>query len=386
MPATTVLSPASTGFRTANRVALVYCLLGSLGSSIAAQTDPGPEITGQKIYESACVACHGGDGRGAPQAQVGFEDPLPDFSDCSFASREPAQDWELVVREGGPARRFSRVMPAFGQSLSREQITQVVAYVQSFCTDASWPRGELNLPRALATEKAFLEDEAVLEAAWVTRRGERSVAGTVIYEKRIGARAQWEVALPVVSRERPGAAGGGFTGFELGDVALGLKRSMYHSSSAIVSLAAEVKIPSGDVETGLGSGTFLVEPSVLAGFALPANAFVQLQGGIELPANRSRAEREVFWRGAVGTTFAADVRAISPMIEIEGARELIRGAPIEWAVIPQVQIALSRRQHILANIGLRLPVGSGASRGDRPRELVAYILWDWFDGGLLAGW
>ena len=39
-----------------------------------------------------------------------------------------------------------------------------MGYIRSLCTDDNWPRGELNLPRALLTEKAYPEDEWVVEA------------------------------------------------------------------------------------------------------------------------------------------------------------------------------------------------------------------------------
>jgi mono/diheme cytochrome c family protein len=40
--------------------------------------------TGRALYESACAACHGIDGRGAPPAMLGFDVPVPDFTNCSF--------------------------------------------------------------------------------------------------------------------------------------------------------------------------------------------------------------------------------------------------------------------------------------------------------------
>jgi hypothetical protein len=46
-------------------------------------------------------------------------------------------------------------------------------------------------------------------------------------------------------------------------------------------------------------------------------------------------------------------------------------------------MSLSKRQHILANFGMRLPI---TDRASRPRQFVAYLLWDWFDGGFLDGW
>ena len=42
--------------------------------------------------------------------------------------------------------------------------------MRGFCTRTSWPRGELNLPRALITDKAYPEDEAVITTT-VNARG-----------------------------------------------------------------------------------------------------------------------------------------------------------------------------------------------------------------------
>lgn len=42
--------------------------------------------------------------------------PVPDFSDWRFAPREANADWSAIVHQGGPARGFSRVMPAFGDA------------------------------------------------------------------------------------------------------------------------------------------------------------------------------------------------------------------------------------------------------------------------------
>ena len=48
---------------------------------------------GEELFRSACAGCHGADGTGLPQVQLGFDTPMPDFTDCSFASREPDADW-----------------------------------------------------------------------------------------------------------------------------------------------------------------------------------------------------------------------------------------------------------------------------------------------------
>lgn len=120
--------------------------------------------TDVELYTAACAACHGDDGRGRTQAEVGFAAPLPDFTDCSFASREPDADWFAVIHEGGPVRAFDRMMPAFGDTLGKSEIDAILRHARTFCVNASWPRGEFNLPRPLFTEKAYPEDETVVTA------------------------------------------------------------------------------------------------------------------------------------------------------------------------------------------------------------------------------
>src|SRR5688572_7970462 len=147
--------------------AAVWMALAStlaVGATAAAQQRPASAKDGAVLYREACAACHGGDGRGAPQSIVGFDTPLPDFADCSFASREPAADWFAIAHDGGPVRAFDRRMPAFGEVLAPDEVARAVDHVQRFCADPAWPRGELNLPRPLVTEKAYPEDEAVMTA------------------------------------------------------------------------------------------------------------------------------------------------------------------------------------------------------------------------------
>lgn len=63
-------------------------------------------------YLESCATCHGPDGRGAPGMPPEFAALLPDFTDCSFATREPDVDRMAVSHGGGPARAFSPIMPA----------------------------------------------------------------------------------------------------------------------------------------------------------------------------------------------------------------------------------------------------------------------------------
>ena len=139
---------------------IIWVCAGST-AGLATRADAGQSTNqseGRALYQSACAACHGTDGRGNTPSTVGFDTPIPDFTDCSFATPEPDADWLAVMHEGGPARAFDRRMPAFGEAVAAAQLQQILDYTRTFCTDPAWPRGELNLPRALVTEKAFPEN------------------------------------------------------------------------------------------------------------------------------------------------------------------------------------------------------------------------------------
>ena len=273
-------------------------------------------------------------------------------------------------------------MPAFGEGLTGAQLETVLAYTRSFCTDPSWPRGELNLPRALVTEKAFPENEAVLTTT-IAASGDGFVGNEFLYEHRLGARSQFEIILPLLVRE--GAGGGWSRG--LGDMAAAVKHVLYHSldRGRIFSVTGEVVLPTGKESRGLGKGVTVFEPFVAFGQILPADGFVQLQAGFELPTDTDIAEREAFWRAALGRTLTEGRfgRSWSPMVEVLAARALEDGARVHWDLVPQVQVTLNRRQHLMVNVGVRVPAND---REGRSTQVITYFLWDWFDGGLFDGW
>jgi hypothetical protein len=222
----------------------------------------------------------------------------------------------------------------------------------------------------------------------VTTEAPVEVSGKLVYETRFGALNQFEVIVPFTVAEagddpmrrddlREGA----------GDMALGVKRTLFHDldSGSIVSVAGEVILPTGDEAEGIGSGTVIFEPFLSVGQEIPAVGFVQLQGGVELPIDRDRATREAFGRVAVGHSFTLGRfgRSVAPMVEVLSARALQSGASFEWDLLPQVQLALSRRQHVSICAGVRVPL---TERDSRALEIMTYLLWDWFDGGLFDGW
>jgi mono/diheme cytochrome c family protein len=355
----------------------------------AATQDSGETRSGKEIYMSACTACHGADGKGQSQSRVGFDLPLPDFTDCNFSTREPDADWTAIVHMGGPVRGFSQIMPAFGSVLSMEEIAKAVGYVRTFCPDNNWPRGDLNLPRPMITEKAFPEDEAVINFGV----GEKldSISGEFVYEQRFGARNQIEFVVPFGWRERPAPGGNGAAeGWtsNLGDVAFGMKRTLFHNSKSgyIFSAAGEIIIPTGDEGAGFGKGTFVFEPFFSFGQIIPQDFFLHSQLGFEFPFKSSKAKSEAFLRLVLGRTFTTGGwwgRAWSPMIEVLASREFVSGEDIVLDIMPEIQVTLSTRQHIMLNVGVRIPV---TETSNRSLQVMVYLLWDWFDGGFFEGW
>jgi len=340
--------------------------------------------TGKEIYMAGCVSCHGPDGRGQSQALAGFEPPptFPDFTDCATSTPEPDVQWRAIISNGGPARAFSQIMPSFKDFLSQEQIGKVIEHLRSLCTEPTWPLGNFNFPRPLITEKAFPENEAVVSGAFNVR-GAPGGGVTAIYERRIGPSGMIELAVPYGVAHDSGG-----THAAPGDIALGYKRKLWSSlpRGSIFSAGGEIIVPTGSRTAGTGGESTVFETFATYGQILPKNGFLQLHTGIELPVHPSVVPRAYYLRTAIGKMFATEGgfgRRWSPMTEFIFDRDLASGAPNHWDIVPQIQIPISKRMHILGNIGLRVPVNNTANR---PRQLVFYLLWEYVDGGLKDGW
>jgi mono/diheme cytochrome c family protein len=337
--------------------------------------------TGKEIFDLACATCHGPDGTGSPRSIVGFDAGVPDFSDCKVTTAEPLGDWFAVIHDGGPVRGLDRHMPAFGDALSAADIDSVIKYIWTFCTDPAWPRGDLNFPRMFFIEKAFPENEAVFTTA-VTAGPSKAVGSEVIYERRFGARNQFEVAIPVDVQQNADAE----WSRGLGDVAVAVRRTFYSSldSGRIFSAGAEMVVPTGKEDAGFGSGFTIYEPFALFGLMLPRGMFLQAQAGIEIPSDHRRGNNEAYWRAGIGGTLAQNGgfgRAWSPMVEVLWARSTSGTAEVD--VVPEMQVTLSKLQHVMVAGAVRVPINE---RAERHTQVLTYVIWDWFDGGLFDFW
>jgi cytochrome c553 len=341
--------------------------------------------TGKAIYQAACVACHGPDGKGMPDTTVACKKPstFPDFTQCDQTTPELNKDWEATIRDGGAGRGYSRIMPAFREALNSHQIAAVVNYMRGFCTEKHWPRGEFNLPLPQFTEKAFPEDEVIMTSHFNAQRAP-GIANDIISENTFGARSQLEVDLPIdFAHSAPGLWHGG-----IGDATIGMKEVIFSNlhEGSILSGFGGIILPSGSTTRGFGSGVTQFETFAAFAQILPSESFVQLQLGTDQPIDPSKSPRSLFWRSAFGKTFRQSDglgRMWTPMVELVANKDFLPRTTPDWDIVPQIQVTLSQRQHVRLNVGTSIPV---TNTSDRPVQVVFYVLWDWFDGSLLKGW
>src|SRR5262245_32229986 len=223
--------------------ASVLVLTLAAATAARAQSVARTLTSGEAIFQAGCAGCHGSHGEGGTDATVGFDKPstFPDFTDCPSATPELEIDWKATITHGGRGRGFSRIMPSFSEELTPDQIDAVVRHLRTLCRDAAWPRGELNLPRPFATEKAFPESETVVTTS-VAARGAPDVTNELVYERRFGARNQFELSIPFASVHD----GSGTIARGVGDIGIGLKRVLVAGRTSLLSAQGELVMPTGN--------------------------------------------------------------------------------------------------------------------------------------------
>jgi mono/diheme cytochrome c family protein len=324
---------------------------------------------GRSVYESRCAVCHGQDGQPDANSPVveGLGVMPADFSDPLFNSREPAGDWEMVIKYGGHAMGLAEQMPAQEGALTDAEIENVTAYIKSMVDTSDYPPGEMNLMLPTRVKKAFPEDEVVYKGRVTSQDGEDAYKNVVEFEKRIGKRGQ--AILEIVQQSQGGSS-------ELSEVEVGYKHALSYSKQHILSGAAVLAIPveadgDGELQTYFAFGTEIS----------PAWTF-QSSLRFKFPLDKA-SDGEVELAGIVHYVHTPWPRRVFPALEVTATEPFrSRNGDLEWTAMPQVRIGLTRGGHVAVNLGVEFPL-SDQSWDNR---LYLTLLWDFADGGFFQGW
>ena len=337
---------------------------------VAAAAGATPDFeAGRRLFEATCAACHGVRGRPDPDdAAVKALDPPPaDLGDPLFNSREPALDWELVVKHGGQALGLSPQMPAWGSTFTDAEVATLVAYVKTLAPGSErYPPGELNLMLPIRTQKAFPEDEIVWKSRYADQEGEDVWSNVLEFEKRFGRRGQG--ILELVEEEG-----------DLTEVEVGWKHALTWSLERgyLLSGGAKLAMPTeGDASEELipflAWAQELSPRSTLQGSARAVLPFDDVDAG------------EIELASIVHFTWTDWPQRVFPALEatatvpFEGGE----GDRVQFTVVPQMRIGLTRGGHVALNLGAEIPLS------DQPYDWRAHLtlLWDFADGGFFKGW
>jgi len=325
---------------------------------------------GKRVYETTCVACHGTNGRADPDSPVtkAFDPPPADFSDALFNSREPAQDWEMVVKHGGHALGLSPQMPPWGSSLSDEEIASVVAYLETLADTSDYPPGELNFLLPVRTKKAYPEDEIVWASRWSAQEGDDTWRNVLEFEKRFGHRGQ--AILELVAED----AG---DGMELEEIEVGWKQALAWTPTSILSGAVVVAVPTES------EASEEVIPYLAYGQELSPSATLQASSRVILPLDDVDLGA-VELAGIVHYTWSIWPRRVFPALEMTATVPFDRGDgdSVQFTVLPQLRVGLTRGGHVALNLGVEWPL----SDQDYDYRAHLTLLWDFADGSFFQGW
>jgi mono/diheme cytochrome c family protein len=329
---------------------------------------------GRKTFEEICAACHGATGRPDPSnPTVQALDPQPaDLSDPLFNSREPADDWNIVVTHGGPALGLSAAMPAQQGALKDEEIRNVVAYAKTLAPGSDeYPPGELNFFLPVRTKKAFPEDEIVLKGRLTdAEEGENPWRAVLEIEKRFGRRSMG--VLEVVYEDDG-------TNSEVTMVEAGAKTVLHWNleKGSILSGAVIYALATQD------DASDEVIPYLAYGKRLSDKSTFQSSARVIVPVDDT-SDGEVELAGIIHYQWTADRRAVFPGLEVTATVPFDAGDgdSVKWTVLPQVRVGLTRGGHVALNAGVELPLS------DQSYETRYHVtlLWDFADGSFFKGW
>lgn len=368
--------------RAAIRAALTHGLIAiliafgnsPLPASAADSAPPTADVAaGRQVFETVCAACHGSAGQPDPANPVvqALEPQPANLADPLFNSREPASDWLTVVTHGGPALGLSAAMPAQHNALSEQQIRDVVAYAKTLAPGSeAYPPGELNFFLPVRTKKAYPEDEVVWKSRYTEQDGHDVWRNVLEFEKRFGKRSMF---VGEVIHEDDGEES------EITKVEVGAKTVLHWNLArrSILSGAVVVAFPTD------GDASDEIIPYLAYGQQFGDATLLQSSLRVIVPVDDAD-EGEAELAGVVHWRWTERQRAVFPALEVTATAPFEPGDDdaVQWTVLPQLRIGLTRGGHVALNLGVEFPL----SDQSYDRRYHLNLLWDFADGSFFKGW
>ena len=85
------------------------------------------------LFTELCSVCHGVGGKGDGPSAQGLEPKPADFTNCKAMAKDSDDVLFKIIKGGGQSAGRSTVMPAWGDSLSDQQIDELVKFVRGLC-------------------------------------------------------------------------------------------------------------------------------------------------------------------------------------------------------------------------------------------------------------
>lgn len=120
---------------------IVPALADASGRPASADNVPSEVAQGRHIYEQYCAACHGWQGEGADEWKKPDEEgemPPPPHDETGHTWRHSDAMLFSMIAKGWrhPFNKSDRLtMPAFGKSLTDQEIAAVIEYLKTLWTD-----------------------------------------------------------------------------------------------------------------------------------------------------------------------------------------------------------------------------------------------------------
>jgi mono/diheme cytochrome c family protein len=99
--------------------------------ALAPPTQKPDAAAGKANYDKLCASCHGATGKGDGPVASGFKPKLRDLSNARYMQGMTDDFMAKVTKMGGISVGQSPIMPAYGSSLSDQDIWNIVAYIRS---------------------------------------------------------------------------------------------------------------------------------------------------------------------------------------------------------------------------------------------------------------